>query len=144
MAPADRNGQRRLAIERRLALRPGGGTGAVIEVSLGLWHEVADTLAPMIGSGGVEAIFKRAQQLTARSCPWMVPAGEPEACADLLARCQAHLMGRDPEEAIEANISLLVAFTDLLETMIGTSLTDRLLGQIWALPISVSPEETKS
>ena len=126
MAPPGRNDQRRLAIERRLAPRQGGdsGTGAVTDVSLRVWREVADTLAPMIGVGGVEAIFKRSLQLTTPSC-------------------QARLKVRSPAEAAEANVILLVSFTDLLVTMIGASLTDRLLGQIWALPISAPSEETR-
>jgi hypothetical protein len=145
MAPAGRNDQRRLAIERRLALRRGGpGTGAAAEVDLGVWREVAGILAPMIGAGGVEAIFKRSLQLTTPRFPWLGFAGEPEAGVAILASCLARLKLRDPKEAAEANLALLVSFTDLLVAMIGASLTDRLLGQIWALPISASPEETSS
>ena len=145
MAPPGRNDQRRLAIERRLAPRQGGdsGTGAVTDVSLRVWREVADTLAPMIWVGGVEAIFKRSLQLTTPSWPWLAPAGAPAEDEDPLASCQARLKVRSPAEAAEANVILLVSFTDLLVTMIGASLTDRLLGQIWALPISAPSEETR-
>ena len=105
---------------------------AVAGAALVTWNEVAAQLAPVIGGGGVEALFRRALHLTARALPWL--ADEP-ADGDIdasLARFKARLAKRDAAGAMEASLALLATFTALLASLIGDSLTDRLLISVWA------------
>ena len=45
---------------------------------------------------------------------------------------------------LAAVMALMVTFTELLSTLIGDSLTKRLLNPVWALPSPTSAQETKS
>jgi len=134
---------RHAAIRRTLAERHAhnAGTGAIAEAALGLASEVTDRLTPMIGSRGVDALVSRSLQLIAPAFPWLGLAGEHVDGSGSLASFKALLEVRDPVEATNAGVALLVAFTDLLATMIGAPLTDRLLDSIWA---PASAEETMS
>ncbi|MDR3673242.1 MAG: hypothetical protein P4L36_20520 [Holophaga sp.] len=126
---------RREALQRILA--QGGGAP---EAAIGLWRRVAACLAPVLGRRGVDALFSRALHVAARFCPWLAMEGEAAAP---LAGFRARLEACDPAAAQEASLTLLTTFTDLLETLIGSSLTDRLLAPVWALAAPGSePEAT--
>jgi len=146
MAPAGRTEQRRAAIQRTLAQRHGRnpGTAAITEATLGLWCEAAGILIPMVGGRGVDALFTRSLQLASPAFPWLAAAVEPGDGAGPQADFLARLKGRDPDEAIEASLALMVTFTELLATMIGASLTDRLLNPVWGSASAESAEETAS
>jgi hypothetical protein len=144
MAGTGKTDLRHEAIRTTLARRRGdeAGAGAIAEATLGVWREVTDCLAPMIGTRGVDALFSRSLQLTTPAFPWLGLAGEHEDSVGLLASFRSHLEDRDPKAAAEASVALLVTFTDLLATMIGASLTDRLLDPVWTPPAPASAQET--
>lgn len=126
----------RAAIRRTLAAPLNGSTDAraVAETALVLWQKVTAALEPVIGSRGVEALFNRALQLTSTSFPWL-SAARPQADAErALTSIQECLATRDAAMALEASITLMVTLSDLLATLVGTSLTRRLLGPVWARP----------
>jgi hypothetical protein len=137
---------RHAAIRRTLAQRQGqdAGTGAIAEAALVLTREVAGCLAPLIGSRGVDALVCRSLQLTVPAYPWLGLTGEHVDGMGSLPSFRSRLEVRDSRAATEASLTLLVTFTDLLATMIGASLTDRLLGPIWAPPAASPEEETAS
>jgi len=137
---------RRAAIRGALALRRGedAGAGAVASATLGLWRDVSSRLAPMIGVRGVDALLVRSLQLSAPAHPWPDQAVEQEGGAEPLAGFASRLEGRDPNAAAEASVALLVAFTDLLASLIGESLTGLLLDPVWAPAPSASAQETRS
>jgi hypothetical protein len=137
---------RHAAIRSALEQRRGhdAGTSAIAEAAMALSREVTDRLTPMIGSRGVDAIISRSLQLTTPAFPWLGLAGEHLDGVGSLASFKARLEVRDPMAATEASVALLVAFTDMLVTMIGASLTDRLLDPIWAPPAPASAKENAS
>ncbi len=143
--PSGKN-PRHEAIRRTLAQRQGRdpGAGAIAEAALGLTHEVAGCLAPLIGSRGVDALVSRSLQLTVSAFPWLGLAEGHGDGLGSLANVKARLEVRDPMAVTEASVALLVTFTDLLATMIGASLTDRLLGPIWGSSAPSPEEETAS
>jgi len=104
----------------------------VAGAALVTWNEVAAQLAPVIGAGGVEALFHRALHLTARALPWLADEAADGDAAAMLARFKARLETRDAAGAMEASLALLATFTALLATLIGDSLTDRLMLPVWA------------
>jgi hypothetical protein len=146
MSSSGKTGLRCEAIRRSLAQRHGQdpGAGAIAGAALGLWREVADCLAPLIGSRGVDALVRRSLQLTTPAFPWLGLSGERADGLGPLTGIKPLLEARDPMAATEASVALLVAFTDMLATMIGASLTDRLLDPIWTSPPPKLPEETAS
>ncbi|MDR3670922.1 MAG: hypothetical protein P4L36_08760 [Holophaga sp.] len=134
----DKTDRRHQAIRSALTQRLGPGTGA--QAALGLWRDLALCLAPMIGTGGFDALFLRSLHLTLPAFPWL--AGEPAERPVSLAGLRARLESSDPDAAAEASLAMLVTFTDLLAIMIGQSLTDRLLDPVWAPPAPASSQET--
>jgi hypothetical protein len=136
----------REAIRRTLANLAGSAAdaSAVAEATLSTWHEMAARLAPVIGVQGVDVLFKRSLHLTSTTFPWLAIAGDRGDSAALLASLKTRLAGREKDVAAEASHTLLVTFTELLAALIGESLTERLLGPVWAPPSPASEQETTS
>jgi hypothetical protein len=116
----------------------------VAEATLSIWQQVAARLALIIGGRGVDVLLRRALHLTNTAFPWLAIAEDHRNSAALLASLKARLAGREPDVAMEASITLLVTFTDLLVTLIGESLTDSLLRPVWASRSPPSEQETTS
>lgn len=133
-------------IRRTLAHRAGddADAGAVAEAAISTWHQAAVRLAPVIGAQGVEVLFRRSLHLTKASIPWLTMAMDDGDFVALLATLQACLAEHVAADALEASYLLLVNFTELLASLIGNSLTERLLAPIWTLPPSSLEEEVAS
>jgi hypothetical protein len=116
----------------------------VAETTLSIWQQVAARLALIIGGRGVDVLFRRGLHLTSTAFPWLAIAEDHRNSAALLASLKARLAGREPDVAAEASIALLATCTDLLATLIGESLTDSLLGPVWAPRSPPSEQETTS
>jgi hypothetical protein len=138
--------QRREAIRRTLAHRAGAAPDAraVAAAITDTWSRVAALLTPMIGARGVDAIFRRSLYLTSKTFPWLAVGEEHGDDAALLANLTARLAGRDPDGAAEAGCTLLLNFLELLTTLIGESLTERLVSPVWASPSPASEQENES
>lgn len=136
----------REAIRDALMCRAGNGpdANAIAEATIEIWHQVADQLIPVIGAGGFDVLFNRSLHLTCTAFPWLTILGDKRDRTALLANIKARLAGGETNHAIEASYTLLVTFTELLSTLIGESLTQRLLNPVWALPSPTSAQETKS
>lgn len=131
----------REAIRTTLAQRAGdlSDAGAIAKATSDTWTQMAAQLEPVIGTNGVEALFKRSLHLTSATFPWLAsPDGERNA--SLTARVAIRLDGCEADTAAQASHSLLVTFTELLGTLIGLSLTQRLLAPVWRPP---SPESAR-
>jgi hypothetical protein len=140
----DNHDMRHEAIRRTLMNHARGTTdaSATAEAILGTWGQVAARLTPVIGARGVDALFSRSLHLTSPAFPWLALAGDSEDRATLLANFRKGLETRETAVATEAGYALMVNFTDLLETLIGESLTERLLGPVLAPPPPPPAQET--
>jgi hypothetical protein len=134
------------AIRRTLAQGAGEApdASAIAEATLSTWQQVAARLAPVIGARGVDALFSRSLHVTSKTCPGLATAGNDGNSAALLAGLKARLAGQETAAAAEASQALLVNFTELLATLIGASLTERLLAPVWLPPPPESAQETTS
>ena len=133
---------RREAIRIALAHRSGGapGASAVAEAATVILSQMAALLTPVIGVRGVDVIFRRSLYLTSKDFPWLVHGEEHGDSAALLAGLKDRLAVRDAEDAAEAACALIATFIELLTTLIGESLTDRLMSPVWSHP-SPPPEK---
>jgi hypothetical protein len=102
----------------------------VAETSLAIWRRIAAQLAPVIGVRGVDALFGRALHLASREFPWLAQPLADEPRADPMASGCGRLQVRDGPAALEAAAALLDTFSDLLATLIGTPLCERLLAPV--------------
>ena len=122
----------------RIALAPPGGrhadAKAIAEATAATWDRVTLQLAPVIGARGLDTLFGRALHVTSAAFPWLAVGVHRESGAGPLPRLAACLERQDAATAAEGSYALLVTFTELLATLIGESLTLRLLAPVWAVP----------
>ena len=117
-------------------------SGAIAEATLSTWHQVAVRLVPVIGARGVGALFNRSLHITSKTYPWLAIDGHDENVAILLSGLRARIATHELSDAVEACHALLVTFTELLASMIGDSLTRRLLITVW-VPASAESEQER-
>jgi hypothetical protein len=126
----------REVIRRTLTQRAGAAAdaSAVANATLSSWQAMAARLSPVIGARGVDVLLRRALHLTSRDYVWLTLTPSGGDSAALLAGIQLRLAGREAPVAAAASEALLVAVTELLATLIGASLTARLLNPVWSPP----------
>jgi hypothetical protein len=124
-----------------LARRVGHSANAaqITDAIISMWQEIDATLCPIIGQRGVAALYKRSLHLSTAAYPWMgglhegvLPAIDPVPLRSVLAR-------QSSDDARAAGNTLLANFHGLLSTLVGPSLTERLLRAVWANTSNGSP-----
>ena len=116
--------------------------GATIaKMAVSIWRDVGIALSPIIGQGGVDALFKRSLHLTRIAHPCLATVLENVAQPDAVAALQAVLAQQISATAVAANLALLQNFQDLLTSLIGLSLTERLLRPVWDKSSSSQAEQ---
>ena len=113
---------------------------AIADATLNTWRQVAVRLVPVIGVRGVDALFNRSLHVTSRTYPWLASDESDENVTVLLSGLRARIATRESAEAAEACHALLLNFTELLASLIGDSLTKRLLVSVW-VPTSAKSEQ---
>ena len=122
-----------------------GGAASVAKVAdvakmlASTWHEINAALQPVIGQRGVAALYKRSLYLTVPAHPWLADALDNSPTALDIASLDAILAQQSCTDAIAAGGALLQAFSQVLTSLIGSSLTERLLRQAWENTLGVSP-----
>ncbi len=134
----------REAIRGTLARRAGPVSNAVAtaEAAASTWRSVTEQIAPVIGVRGFDVLFGRALHKTSATFPWLEVARNRGGSAGMLPGLIACLARQDTSTAAEASGTLLFTFTEMLATLIGESLTTRLLAPVWASPSSSSGQES--
>jgi hypothetical protein len=95
-------------------------------------QEIAAALTPILGARGVAALYQRTLHLTRARHAWLAePLEVAQPAIDLVA-LQAAIVRQDPAEAAAAATALLQSFHDLLASLIGLPLCERLLDPVWA------------
>jgi hypothetical protein len=117
-----------------LAQRVGDDADAaqVAAAIVAIWNDVDDVLTPIVGPLGVVALYKRSLHLTSAAFPWLAEPRdgerqtiEPSALTSLLAQ-------RGSADAAAAGSAFLQTFHELLASLVGPALTERLLRDAWA------------
>ncbi len=106
---------------------PGTAANAAAARALQQWRAVDASLAPIIGRIGVRVLYRRCLVAAAVRHPWLPATTLDEATADDWAMLHATMSLQSPVEAARACAELFTSFRDLLGSLIGPSLTDRLL-----------------
>ncbi|HEY4957625.1 MAG TPA: hypothetical protein VII31_07410 [Caldimonas sp.] len=98
---------------------------------------VAASLSPIIGRGGVVALFRRSLHLVGPAYPWLGSSDNSRSEIDAQA-LGALLAERGAADAAVAGGALLQTFSDLLVSLVGASLGYRLLQPAWET-LSIDP-----
>lgn len=117
------------ALARRM--RDGVPAAEVASAVAGTWRRVEASLNPIIGAAGVVALYERSLLLVGRSHLWVAELhGESRGAIDLEALTAA-LVDRESNAAALGGGELLETFYGLLSSLIGPTLTRRLLPFMW-------------
>lgn len=104
---------------------------AIIDITIGLWEQLASELVTIIGAGGFNALYSRSAHMVNSAFPWVVVSPPSQPANSQFTSLKACLEGRDIAEASEASIALLVTFIDILALLIGELLTTGILHSAW-------------
>ena len=115
---------------------------AVAAAARRLLEDFAQRLTPLIGDGGVAAIYGRSLQLAERRFPGLAPppasGGDGEPCTYV----QHFLERQDPVVATKSAVTVLVVACEVLASFIGETLTRLLLHETWPDEFEGNPTET--
>jgi hypothetical protein len=114
----------------------GADAAGVADHVVAVWQQVEDALTPIIGQRGVAALYKRSLYLVAPRHHWLERLQEADAPAVDVVALRSALAQQEPAEAAAGGGALLQTFHELLASLVGPSLTGRLLAAAWELPTS--------
>jgi hypothetical protein len=104
-----------------------GESQQIAERAAATWHRIDSALAPIIGHGGVAALYRRSLFLTRALSPWLPGVHQGALDPVEFAELQAAVALQSDTDALAATEALTRTFQDLLTELIGSSLTERLL-----------------
>lgn len=110
----------------------GADVGQVTAAIISAWTEIETALIPIVGKRGVAALYERSLYLTRVHHPWLAAVPQNvEAHMDLPA-LEAVLARQERGAAAAGGGALLQALYELLGSLIGSSLAERLLRTTWS------------
>lgn len=112
--------------------------GQIADTMVSTWQAIDAALSPIIGQRGVAMLYKRSLYLTGPPHPWLAGMHEGSLATMDLAALKSVFARQSSTQAATAGGALLHTFRELLSSLIGPSLTERLLRPVWA-PFSSGP-----
>lgn len=136
----------REAIRRTLAYHAGdiADASAIAEATLIIWHQMASRLLPVVGARGVDVLLDRSLYLTGNVSPLLANSVDQGDRVAVLANIKTRLAGSQTNTAAEASYALFTTFSELLISLIGEPLTERLVGPVWSPPLPATEKKIKS
>ena len=129
-----------------LAQRAAEGADAaqIAEAVASTWKKIDAALSPIIGHGSVAVLYMRSLHLIDPAHPWLADMHQGVQTTIDLAALKSILARQDSETAAAAGGALLQTFYELLASLVGPSLTERLLRSVWENPLSGPPAQDTS
>jgi hypothetical protein len=126
-----------------LASRLGADAGVeqVVDTIMAIWREIEQALNPIVGQHGVAALFNRSLKLVAATHPWLVAGRGGALDAVDPSALRALLLQQPAATAADGGAALFRSFHDLLASLVGAPLTNRLLHSVWAPPKGATPAQ---
>ena len=122
----------------------GADAGKIADAAVAAWTAVDGALSPIIGRRGVAALYKRSIHLALEDHPWLAAAYEGALQPGDFASLRAALSRQTAQNAAAGHDAVLKTFQDLLDSLIGRSLTQRLLQAVRDQPSSGAAVQDKS
>ncbi|MEO6138631.1 MAG: hypothetical protein ABIP11_08225 [Luteimonas sp.] len=114
----------------------GADAARIARRTVAILHAIDAAMAPIISQRGVSALYQRSLFLIRPGFPWLVAVYEGALVPGDFSTLQTALAEQSAEDAMLGTTALLNTFHDLLSSLIGESLTERLLGSICDTPSS--------
>lgn len=125
-----KNQSDRIAILLAEQVEQGADSVQIADAIVSTWIAVDAALAPIVGQPTVAVLYMRSRHLASRAFPWLRPEQQARIEMDLPA-LRSLLLQQDPASAGVGGGALLRTFYELLASLIGPSLTERLLSAAW-------------
>ena len=109
----------------------GGQADAISASAVAAWRGIDAALSPIIGRGGVSALFERSLYLASAQHPALIAAHDDALLSGDFAALQVVYARSGGADAAAAHGALLVTFCGLLTGLVGEPLTARLLQPVW-------------
>ena len=121
---------------------PDGGDATAVQIAESVhsaFEAIGAALTPIIGQRGFAALQMRSLHLASRAHPWLeagINDGQP---TELGGHLTSVIKAQSSEDAARGGAAVLQSFHELLATLVGPSLTERLLRTVWIQFLNVSP-----
>jgi hypothetical protein len=153
-SPSAANGQRPMPIEIPASHRLSvplvhwvGDDASAEQIAAALveiWQGINVALTPVIGPLGLAALYRRSLHLTVASHAWLAVGGSGAVPDKDFTALTALIAQRSSVDAAAAATAFLNKFHEVLISLIGPSLTERLLRSVWAHTSSGQPAQDHS
>jgi hypothetical protein len=114
----------------------GADSDRIANTAVHILQSVDAALSPIISQRGVAALYKRSLYLIRSDLPWLKTVYEGALVPGDFMPLHAALSAQTAADALAGTSALLTTFHGLLVSLIGDSLTERLLRSIWDTPSS--------
>lgn len=122
---------RRIVASLAHRVGPHADTASIAEAIVSILQDMGASLAPIIGQQGVAALYRRSLHLCVSTHPQLAHSYDSVlATMDLIA-LKSLLVEQNETDALFFGEALLTTLYELLTTLIGPSLTARLLADVW-------------
>ena len=119
----------------------GADAEQVADAIVAIWLEIEQVLHPIIGHRGVAALYNRSLHLAVVAYPWLA-IGQPAVAAAVdPSALRSALVQQAATQAAAGGSALFHRFHELLASLVGPSLTQRLLRSVWTHPSGASPAQ---
>ena len=105
----------------------GADAPRIAEAAVSILHAINAALSPIVSQRGVAALYRRSLYLTRSDFPWLTSVYDGALAPGEFEPLHAVLAQQTRLEAMVATDALLRTFHELLTSLIGGSLTERLL-----------------
>jgi hypothetical protein len=114
-------------------------TEKVADAAIILWEQLAIQVVSIVGEDGFNALYVRSIFLSRSTFPGLPAIPLPPQKGHRFAELKISFEGQSPVQVREANSLLLITLTDILASLIGEQLINRILRLAWGAEI---PNET--
>lgn len=123
---------------------PNADTASIAQVIVSTLQDMDAALTPIIGRQGVVALYRRSLHLCASQHPRVAHISDRVQTALDLNVLNAELVSESEADALFFGEVMLITFYELLTTLIGPSLTARLLRDVWKPSLSDTSAQENS
>lgn len=126
----------RIAASLTLRAAKGASVGQIADTIISIWRATDAALAPILGQAGVAALYRRSLYLAGPAHAWLLGTHDGIQTDADLAALKAVLSQQTSDVAAAGGGAVLQTFYEVLTSLVGPSLTERLLRSAWATPFS--------
>jgi hypothetical protein len=117
---------------------PSADSAQIADAVFVTWSGIDAVLVPIIGKRGLAALYKRSVHVTAQAHPWLSVADDVAPAAADFSELTPLLCQQSAAAALAGATALFSTFHDLLSSVVGPSLTERLMRPVWVATSSDS------